>query len=305
MAGVVFAVSAGIASGGPTTAAAGEYVVQQGDTLVQIARSRMGDGARGKELAEANKLAPPYALHLGQRLVLPAGWVATATRPATAPAREAGATTRPAGSATGTTVGEPSSRPPAPLPSARAFRASRRGPRPSVTSAAPATQPIASAGAGATTGPAIWDWLHLPPSLLHLTAVATGLLFVLGALLWWVFFAVCLRGACWFALVKTTLGACFRLALYLVLLGAACAAIGMAMPVLGAAGASVPAMLALGSVAVLVYFVASLVVARQVLGCQWRSVVTVLVMATFVWDLLATGLVAAAIVAAGALAAAG
>jgi hypothetical protein len=119
--------------------------------------------------------------------------------------------------------------------------------------------------------------------------VAIGLIFVVGALLWWVFFALCLRGACWFALVETTLGACFRLALYLILLGAACAAVGMLLPTLGVVAVGIPVMVALGAAAVLIFFVVSLLVARQVLACQWRSVVTVLVMATFVSDLLAVG----------------
>lgn len=288
MAKVVLAAVAGLAAVAATTAAAGEYVVQQGDKLVQIARDRVGDERRWKELAELNKLAPPYALHVGQRLVLPAGW------PTTAPA---GATSRPAGSAARMAAGDPSTSPPAPLPAARAFRTNRRGARSPAAGTAPETQPSAlPAAAAASNGIPPWLVPYLPAFLVSFGALAIGLVFVAGALVWWVFFAVCLRGACWFALVDATFGACFRLALYLVLLGAGCAAIGLVLPFVGAAGISVLPMIALGAVAVLAYFVVSLVVARQVLGCQWRSVVTVLVMATFVSDLLAAGVAVGAFV---------
>jgi hypothetical protein len=253
-------------------AVAAEHVVQQGDTLVQIARNRMGDGARWRELAEANKLAPPYALHVGQRLVLPAGW------PATAPA---GGATRPAG-------GQPAA-----LPPVQAFRTTGRAMPSPAAGAAPATR------TGSASGPAAWGGPHVLAFLATLSAVAIGLVCV-GVLLWWVFFALCLRGACWFSMVQATLGACFRLALYLVLLGAACTALGMMLPVLGDTRVSPPAMLALGALAVLAYFVSSLVVTRQVLACQWRSVVTVLVMATFVSDLLAAAVGVTVIVLMGA-----
>jgi hypothetical protein len=277
-----------------TAAPAVEYVVQQDDTLVRIARSRMGDDARWKELAQANGLRPPYALHVGQRLVLPAGW------PATAPA---GATTRPTGARGGLAAENPDGSPPAPLPPARALRTTRRGLHPPTAGAAlPASRPGAPGRPVPATRPAVWGEPQFRAFLAAFGAVAIGLIFALGALLWWVFFSLCLRGACWFALVQATMGACFRLGLYLILLGAACTGLGMLLPVLASEGAGVPAMFALGAMAVLAFFAVSLYLTRRVLGCQWRSVVTVLVMATFVSDLLAAAIAVTGIVLAGTMA---
>jgi nucleoid-associated protein YgaU len=55
----------------PAEAAARVYVVQPGDTLWAIAASQLGDGGRWLEVAEANGLAQPYNIDVGQELRIP------------------------------------------------------------------------------------------------------------------------------------------------------------------------------------------------------------------------------------------
>ncbi|MEU0809507.1 LysM peptidoglycan-binding domain-containing protein [Streptomyces sp. NPDC005970] len=47
------------------------YTVGRGDTLWSIAVSKLGDGARWREIAELNKLRDADALTPGQKLILP------------------------------------------------------------------------------------------------------------------------------------------------------------------------------------------------------------------------------------------
>jgi LysM repeat protein len=102
----------------------------------------------------------------------------------------------------------------------------------------------------------------------------------------WLFGAACLRGGCWFSLVDATFGRCALLSLLL----AACSVLGAGLLVgvgyLAARGilppSSVPASSAVLSIAVVL---ASALIARRVLDCRWRSVVTVLVMTELVGNL--------------------
>jgi len=53
-------------------AAAGEYVVQQGDTLSKIAEEKLGSSDQWQEIARANGIDDPETLRVGQRLKIPA-----------------------------------------------------------------------------------------------------------------------------------------------------------------------------------------------------------------------------------------
>lgn len=76
------------AAGGPLAAPppAGAVVVQPGQSLSMIARDHH---LRWSELAAANRLAPPYRLHPGQRLVIPGPGQVAAAPPPAAPVRVA------------------------------------------------------------------------------------------------------------------------------------------------------------------------------------------------------------------------
>jgi uncharacterized protein YcbK (DUF882 family)/LysM repeat protein len=75
-------------------AAAAVFIVARGDTLSEIA-ARTGTTLRA--LAERNHLAPPYALHVGQKLRLPTGTAAPSNRSGSASAEAARAGTARAG----------------------------------------------------------------------------------------------------------------------------------------------------------------------------------------------------------------
>jgi len=56
----------------PETDAAATYIVKEGDAgLMQIARVRLGDVSRWKEIAKLNRLKHPYVIRIGQELLLP------------------------------------------------------------------------------------------------------------------------------------------------------------------------------------------------------------------------------------------
>ncbi len=57
----------------PAPAAGADYVVQKGDTLEGIARTRLGDGQKWKSIVELNPGLNPKALKVGQTIKLPAG----------------------------------------------------------------------------------------------------------------------------------------------------------------------------------------------------------------------------------------
>ena len=72
------------------TGATGEYVVQPGDTLSGIAKSL---GVSLKALLDANELADPDRLKVGQKLAVPAGATAPASSGSTARSTQPGAST--------------------------------------------------------------------------------------------------------------------------------------------------------------------------------------------------------------------
>ena len=80
--------AAAAAAGVPTGAPAGEYVVQPGDTLGGIAKA-VGVGL--KALLDANGLADPDRLIVGQKLVVPAGATSAPTGVPTARSNQPGA----------------------------------------------------------------------------------------------------------------------------------------------------------------------------------------------------------------------
>jgi nucleoid-associated protein YgaU len=57
----------------PRVAAAAEHVVQPGDSLARIAKTRLGAESRWQEIAALNPGVDPQALKVGQKLALPQG----------------------------------------------------------------------------------------------------------------------------------------------------------------------------------------------------------------------------------------
>lgn len=51
--------------------AEGEYVVQKGDTLAEIAQSELGNAGKWQVIARANDIDEPEQLRVGQRLKIP------------------------------------------------------------------------------------------------------------------------------------------------------------------------------------------------------------------------------------------
>ena len=72
----------------PAAAGTVDYVIQKGDTFDGIARTKLGDARKAKEIVALNPGVDPTKLKLGQTIKLPAGGetVATKTSPAAAPA---------------------------------------------------------------------------------------------------------------------------------------------------------------------------------------------------------------------------
>jgi hypothetical protein len=98
----------------------------------------------------------------------------------------------------------------------------------------------------------------------------------------WVAGALCLRIGCWFSLVEASLGRCAWLALLLAVLLVLSLAGAAGLAHLAFGGSAPEGLVAAGGVGLLVAYLAlSVVVTKRVLGCRWRSVVTVFVMAEF------------------------
>jgi len=57
----------------PVIASPETYVVAKGDTLWSVARAHCGNGDLYGELAGANHISSPYALHLGEVIILQCG----------------------------------------------------------------------------------------------------------------------------------------------------------------------------------------------------------------------------------------
>lgn len=67
------ALAAGITATSTATASAADYTVKEGDTLWKISKEQLGQGARYKEIFEANRdtIKDPKVLHIGQTLNIP------------------------------------------------------------------------------------------------------------------------------------------------------------------------------------------------------------------------------------------
>lgn len=108
--------------------------VLPGDTLYDIAEAELGDGARWKEIAEANGITDPKALKPWQVLVIPGtsvGFRGPVRRPDDVPGRPDDAET----------IGRPVPRPSPPADRGRAFKIPPPKPRPKPTSEAPVVAP--------------------------------------------------------------------------------------------------------------------------------------------------------------------
>ena len=109
---------------------------------------------------------------------------------------------------------------------------------------------------------------------------------VIAVAFWWLFLAVCLRGACWFSLVETSFGRGASLALYLLLLSVVCVGAWIAVVRMALPERSLPVSVGVVLLLMVAYLIVGLLLTRRTLGCKWRSVLTVLVMTTFLTDLI-------------------
>ena len=141
---------------------------------------------------------------------------------------------------------------------------------PSISVPAPATVQPDAPGASTLFPLGLWIWMPV------------------GLVLVWGFTSICVRIACWFSLVETTIRRCAVLALAMAgcLVLCFCIALGVVylvgtqrLPVLAPA-VSMP-------VLVIWYLVMCVLFTKRILDCRWRSVLTVGVMASFVADVLA------------------
>lgn len=236
------------------------YTVKSGDSLQRIAQRELGTANRWQEIARQNNLPPPHTIRLGQQLTLP-------------DAQTSGIPLAPPHSPANLTP------PPAPvLPPGNALPLD-----PYDTSSLPVSHDLPSPESFGSL------WWIIPFS-------------VLGGL---VFYALTLRISCWFSLVDVTFLLCFKLSLYSLLLAVACF-IGCALVWLIAAALglatnswSMEVTLAVAPFTLIAWFFLSIIVIKRTLDCKWRSVITILVMASFAAQLLAlvlavsTGTVAA------------
>lgn len=113
--------------------------------------------------------------------------------------------------------------------------------------------------------------------------LVTAALVTVIAIVWWIFFAVSLKGACWFSLVEVSMFRCGTLAFLITALSLIC--FGTAAYFQGSSASiwspSLSGGLTLLSTA-LVYLAAAIVFTKLMLKCKWRSVITVWIMSTFV-----------------------
>ena len=61
----------GLAVASVSWAVVSDYVVKPGDTLLTIAKAQLGDSNRWTEIAQLNKIGPPYRVEVGQTLKIP------------------------------------------------------------------------------------------------------------------------------------------------------------------------------------------------------------------------------------------
>lgn len=104
------------------------------------------------------------------------------------------------------------------------------------------------------------------------------------------FYALNLRISCWFSNVEATYGRCLRLAIYLNILGILCLVVGILLLIAGVAFGikyqvepwSFAAAIAALPLTLVIWFFLSMLVIKKTLDCQWRNVVTLLIMSWFV-----------------------
>lgn len=132
--------------------ATGQHVVVRGDTLYAIA---FRNGLDYRDLARWNSISAPYTIYPGQRLRLASSAPVAAAPPrsTTRPATPAPAT-RPAPSATGSTIAQ---QPPAPVSPASTTQAPVAVPATTPVSG-PATTPIVATGSSRTVHGITWRW---------------------------------------------------------------------------------------------------------------------------------------------------
>jgi LysM repeat protein len=237
------------------TAVARPYAVKAGDTLERIAQRELGQAKRWSEIAQANRLTPPYALKIGQRLELPDNLA----------------------------FQHPTILTPLPPPQPRA-----------TNTPAPAFPPVPPGNTISTnpfstvTQPVKNDVSSSEDFQSLLWKIPLAILIAL------LFEALNLRISCWFSLVETTYFRCLKLALYLLLLGIVSFFAGLLLLLIGGAIGiaaktepwSIAAVFLTIPIALVTWFILSLLVIKRTLDCKWRSVVTLLIMSWFVTWLL-------------------
>lgn len=231
------------------------YIVKAGDSLERIAQRELGQAKRWPEIAQASKLSPPYALKIGQRLELPDNLaVQHPTILTPLPPLPPRVTNAPTPSLSPVTPGNT-------IPT---------------NQPPPKTSPLPIHDSNGVNGNNIW-WV-LPLALL------VSLLFE----------ALNLRISCWFSLVETSFFRCFKLAVYLLILGIVSFFAGLLLLLIGGAIGiaaktepwSMAAVFLTIPIALATWFILSLFVIKHTLDCKWRSVVTLLIMSWFVtWTL--------------------
>jgi LysM repeat protein len=270
------------------------HVVQPGETLASIARERVGQYHAWMSIANLNDLSEPFTIKPGQILRLP-------DRPDSAAAKAP-------------IVSTPPKTPVAPAtPALKPIEAAPDRPVAPVRSDPP---PVAAKATDATLGPAP---VKTPSDLVRQTAMGQlddwrsagqervgqwasqardvrpslsffeeqwqergegPMLIALVAitLAWWFFFGACLRGACWFALVQTSLSRCVGLAFLLSILSVG-TLIAVAMMLPDGGGQMI-------ALIVVSYVLICVAMTKSLLGCKWRSVLTVFVMSSVVSNLV-------------------
>jgi len=240
---------------GALNASARPYVVKSGDTLERIAQRELGQSKRWSEIAQANKLAPPYALKVGQRVELPDNLA----------------------------VQHPTILTPLPQPQPRVTNT----PAPAFPSVPPGNT-ISTNPFNTVTKPIANDIASPEDFQSLLWKIPLAILIAL------LFEALNLRISCWFSLVETTYFRCLKLALYLLLLGIVSFFAGLLLILIGGAIGiaaktepwSIAAVCLTIPIALVTWFILSLLVIKRTLECKWRSVVTLLIMSWFVTWLL-------------------
>ena len=205
----------GFAVASVSWAVVSDYVVKPGDTLLTISKAQLGDSNRWPEIAQLNKIGPPYRVEVGQTLKIPTTLPLKLRSQGTAIASEL-----------------------------------EQGKVPRFPS---------------------WAWIWIALSLLVL----------------WLLGSICIRWACWFSLVQTYFGKCSFLALLLAVLTLFCVGSLIAIRYYGVKeeGEDIVTTSAIAATAA-IYLVGSMILAKLILQCKWRSVFTIFMMATVVANLL-------------------